>query len=91
VNALRRTHGCTQFATDALFHAVFVTIQNMATVQAFWLWNLFVHHLGALAYFTIFRLSQRAAANSATRILRCYLVFATALTGGDDEASEVTH
>jgi hypothetical protein len=63
----------------------------MAAVQAFWLCNLFVHHLSALTYFTIFRLLQRAAANSATRILRSYLVFTTALTGGDDEASEVTH
>ena len=49
VNALRRTHASTQFATDALFHAVFVTVQNMTAVKTLWLLNLFVFVVAILA------------------------------------------
>ena len=34
VDAVRRADTCAQFATNALFHAVFVTVQNVATVLA---------------------------------------------------------
>ena len=56
VNTFCRAHSSAQFATDALFHAVFIAIQHMATMQTFWLWNLFVHYLGALAHFAVLRL-----------------------------------
>ena len=49
VNALCRTDSGAQFATDALFHSIFVTIQNMATMHAFWFVDLFVFDVVVLA------------------------------------------
>jgi hypothetical protein len=49
VNAFCWAHGSTKLATDALFHAVFVTVENVATMQAVWLVDLRVHLFGTLA------------------------------------------
>ena len=42
VNALCRTHTGAEFAANALFHSVFVTIQDVATMHALWLVDLFI-------------------------------------------------
>jgi hypothetical protein len=65
MNALRRANRRTQFATDALFHSVFVTIQNMATVQTLGFFYFDVH---------LFGVALLATEHSATRILSCYSI-----------------
>jgi hypothetical protein len=49
INALCRTHTGAQFAPDALFHSIFVTVQNMTAMHALWLVDLFVLDVIVLA------------------------------------------
>ena len=91
VNALCWADGCAQLAANALLHAVFVTVQYMAAMQALGLGNLFVHDFGALRRLACFRFADGLTANAAARILRGHLIFSATLTHGDEEASEVTH
>ena len=46
MNALRGADCGTQFAADALFHAVFVSVQHVATMKALRLVDFLVHRLG---------------------------------------------
>jgi hypothetical protein len=66
MDAFRRTHRSTKLTADALFHAVFVSIENMATVQTFWLVNFDVHFFGG---------TLLATKHSTTRILGRHAIF----------------
>jgi hypothetical protein len=65
MNALGRTNRRAQFASNALFHSVFVTIQNMTTMQTLGFFYLDIH---------LFGIALLAAEHSATRILSCHSI-----------------
>jgi hypothetical protein len=69
--AFRRTNRRAQFAPDALFHSVFVTVQNMATVQTLGLVDFDIH---------LFGIALLATKHSAARILRCHAVLRPVLS-----------
>jgi hypothetical protein len=71
MNALRWANRRAQFATDALLHSVFVTIQNMATMQTLGLFYLHVH---------LFGVALLATEHSATRILSCHSILGAMLS-----------
>ena len=50
IDALRRAYTSAQLTADALFHAIFVAIQDVTAMQALWLFNLLV--LGVAILFT---------------------------------------
>ena len=87
VDAFRRAHSRTQFASNALFHAIGIAIEHMTPVESLWLWCLLIVVRLRIVIITL------AAGSSSARVVRRHPLAAeeAMLTDGDAKSFEVTH